>query len=196
MIGFLHGQLLDVEDTVALISVAGVGYEVTLTERFAQQLQANELNTTLTLYTHAHIRDDAHTLFGFTHKQERQLFRLLIKVNSVGTRSGMAFLSVFSVAELVQHIATNDVEALCRVPGIGKKSAQRLLLEMQGKLNLKPTSITPAAGTNRVEARQALLALGFRDAELNSLLPQAIKNAPNASVEELIRLVLQNTTVR
>ena len=193
MIGFLRGRLITKTPPTLLIDVQGVGYEVEAPMTTFYELPP--LGAELTLYTHLVIREDAHSLFGFSAEAERTLFRTLIKVNGVGPKLALAILSGQSAAEFGQAIHNSDMNALIRLPGVGKKTAERLLIELRDRLPALPETETlnPATLNNNAvqEAISALCALGYKSADASKMV-QAIP-AEGKSCEQLIRLALQST---
>ncbi len=161
MIGRLHGVLLEKHAPQIVLDVQGVGYEIDVPLRCFEQLPA--LGEVVTLHTHLVIREDAHLLFGFLTAAERATFRQLIKVSGIGAKMALAILSTLSQQELAQALATDDVKRLSSVPGVGKKTAERLILELRGKLtsaDTMPTSLLVSAHSDIV---QALIALGYQE---------------------------------
>ncbi len=161
MIGRLHGVLLEKHAPQIVLDVQGVGYEIDVPLRCFEQLPA--LGEVVTLHTHLVIREDAHLLFGFLTAAERATFRQLIKVSGIGAKMALAILSTLSQQELAQALATDDVKRLSSVPGVGKKTAERLILELRGKLTSAdaiPTSLLASAHSDIV---QALIALGYQE---------------------------------
>lgn len=193
MIGFLRGKLIAKTPPALLVDVQGVGYEVEAPMTTFYELPA--LGEPVTLYTHLVIREDAHSLFGFINEADRLLFRTLIKVNGVGPKLALAILSGQSATEFTQAIHHNDMNALIRLPGVGKKTAERLLIELRDRLPALTTieaSTTPVMTNNAVqEAISALCALGYKPADASKMV-QAIP-AEGKSCEQLIRLALQST---
>jgi Holliday junction DNA helicase RuvA len=154
------------------------------------------LGVELTLYTHLVIREDAHSLFGFSTEADRLMFRTLIKVNGVGPKLALAILSGQSATEFHHAIHNNDMNALIRLPGVGKKTAERLLIELRDRLPALPETAAPAlspiVNNNAVqEAISALCALGYKLADASKMV-QALP-AEGKSCEDLIRLALQST---
>ena len=166
MIGRLTGQLADKSSPPqVLVDVAGVGYEVDVPmSSFFNLPPAGER---VTLLTHFVVREDAQTLFGFLTADERATFRQLIKISGVGPRMALSLLSGLSVADLSQAVAAQDASRLVKVPGIGKKTAERLLLELKGKLAPELTRPAGAAagGDSHGDILQALIALGYSERE-------------------------------
>jgi Holliday junction DNA helicase RuvA len=187
VIGRLTGQLIEKRPPTVVVEVHGVGYEVDVPMSTFFQLPAT--GSPITLQTHLIVREDAHLLFGFATDQERQVFRQLLKISGIGARTALSVLSGMSVSELFQAVAAHDGARLTRIPGIGKKTAERLLLELRDKLN---AGIAPAlAGgeaANRHDALDALLALGYSDKEANHALG---KIAPGTPMLEAIRQALK-----
>jgi holliday junction DNA helicase RuvA len=187
VIGRLTGQLIEKRPPTVVVEVHGVGYEVDVPMSTFFQLPAT--GSPITLQTHLIVREDAHLLFGFATDQERQVFRQLLKISGIGARTALSVLSGMSVSELYQAVAAHDGARLTRIPGIGKKTAERLLLELRDKLN---AGIAPAlAGgeaANRHDALDALLALGYSDREANHALG---KIAPGTPMLEAIRQALK-----
>jgi Holliday junction DNA helicase RuvA len=187
VIGRLTGQLLEKRPPTVVMDVHGVGYEVDVPMSTYYQLPAT--GVVVTLHTHLVVREDAHLLFGFATEEERQVFRQLLKISGVGARTALSVLSGLSVSELCQAVATQDGARLTRIPGIGKKTAERLLLELRDKLAVGGASAasgSPAAV--RSDALNALLALGYSEKEAGAALA---KIDPDASVQEAIRQSLK-----
>lgn len=198
MIGRLSGILLTKQPPWLLIDVQGVGYEVQVPMTTCYRLP--EIGQNVVLFTHLVVREDAHLLFGFSEQQERDLFRELIKVNGIGPKVALVILSGMDGLALLQCVTENNVTALVRLPGIGKKTAERLLIELRDRLPALFTE-TPALmdintkpllthSTAFHDAVNALLALGYKLAEAKQLV-QAIQQ-PELSCEDMIRLALQN----
>lgn len=186
MIGRITGTLLEKTPPVVCIDVGGVGYEIDVPMSTLYNLP--ETGAKITLYTHLAVREDAHTLFGFATAAERAAFRLLIKVTGIGARTALAVLSGMTVEELASAITQQESGRLTRVPGIGKKTAERLLLELRGKLgaDLGHTPGSPSAG--REDITNALISLGYSNNESQS----ALKNLPEGlDVAEGIRFALK-----
>ena len=187
MIGRLTGTLLEKHPPMVVLEVGGVAYEIDVSMSTLYQLPATGSATTL--FTHLLVREDAHLLYGFSTDQERQLFRQLLRVNGVGARTALAILSGLSASELQQAVAAQDTARLIRIPGIGKKTAERLMLELKDRLRGVSESGGPdSAPDARGDALRALLALGYSDKESNAALS---KVAPELSVSESIRQALK-----
>jgi Holliday junction DNA helicase RuvA len=171
MIGRLSGRLVAKHPPQVLVDVQGVGYEVDVPMSTLYQLPAT--GAEVTLLTHLIVREDAHHLYGFATESERTVFRQLLRISGVGARTALAVLSGMSVAELQQAVSAQDSARLIKVPGIGKKTAERLLLELRDKLDLAGVVI-PAAGAGDAgnDIVNALLALGYNDREAGWALKQ------------------------
>ena len=188
MIGRLHGKLLEKAPPQILIDVSGVGYEVDVPMSTFCNLP--DIGSDVTLLTHFVVREDAMLLYGFATAAERQTFRSLIKISGIGPRIGLAVLSGMSTSDLAAAIEEGNLGLLTRIPGIGKKTAERLILELKGKLVLEANgSSTPAAsGAARNDITSALVALGYSEREAQS----AVKKLPaDIGVSEGIRQALK-----
>lgn len=176
MIGSLRGAVLErTNDTSVLVEVAGVGYVVTVTPRTLAEL---EPGSPVFLYVHHHIREDAQTLFGFRQRDERSTFEILVATHGIGPALAMAILGTHAPSALVDIVATNDQGALTLVPGVGKKTAERLLVELRNRLNLPMLDPVGAGvgggggGGNTVvsDVREALAGLGYGPEEVRDAL--------------------------
>ncbi len=171
MINRLSGILLEKNPPQVVLDVRGVGYEVDVPMSTFYNLPAN--GETITLLTHFVVRDDGHFLYGFSSEAERGAFRQLLKITGVGPRLALAVLSGMSVDDLAQVVAKQDVGRLTKVPGIGSKTAERLLLELKGRLaEVAPTTNALANVDARSDILNALLALGYNDREAGAALKQ------------------------
>jgi Holliday junction DNA helicase RuvA len=201
MIGRIKGTLIQKDPPMMLVDVNGVGYEIEAPVRVFFELPEN--GAEVTIITHMLVREDAQILYGFTNNGQRELFRKLLKVNGIGAKSALAVLSTMSTDEFVAMIQSQDVNAIVKIPGVGKKTAQRLIIEMRDKLGdvasddiSLPGSGAQAANlgnmpaTAQSEALIALQSLGFKPQEVNMLIKQLAKDGMTA--EEIIRLCLQH----
>jgi Holliday junction DNA helicase RuvA len=170
MIGRITGTLLEKTPPTVCVDVGGVGYEIDVPMSTLYTLP--ETGAKVTLHTHLVVREDAHLLFGFASAGERGAFRQLIKVTGIGARIALAVLSGMSVAELAQAVTLQESGRLTRVPGIGKKTAERLLLELRGKLGADIGAVAHAVHDNQADILNALLALGYSDKESAAALKQ------------------------
>jgi Holliday junction DNA helicase RuvA len=195
MIGFLRGVLVAKKPPSLLLDVRGVGYEVDAPMSTFYKLP--NLGEEVMLYTHLAVREDAHSLFGFISEAERLLFRTLIRVNGVGAKLALGILSGLSAEEFHRCVENQDAARLVRLPGVGKKTAERLIIELRDRLPELPTvelrgagTLMAPAATPAEDAVSALIALGFKPQEAGSLV-KAVP-AEGRSSEELIRLALQS----
>jgi Holliday junction DNA helicase RuvA len=183
LIGRLSGRLAAKQPPQVLVDVGGVAYELDVPMSTFYNLPAT--GEGVSLYTHLVVREDAHTLYGFATLEERTAFRQLIRISGVGARTALAVLSGLSVGDLARAVTLQDTAPLTRVPGIGKKTAERLLLELKGKL-AEPTAT--AGGEPTSDVVNALVALGYSDKEALA----AVKGlAPGIPVAEAIRAALK-----
>ena len=191
MIGRITGLLLEKHPPLVLVDVQGVGYEIDVPMSTFYQLPV--IGAQVILHTHLVVREDIHLLFGFGTEAERQAFRQLVKISGVGARTALAVLSGLSVADLQQAVATQDSGRLIKTPGIGKKTAERLLLELRDKLDSGLAGTTGAAGValssrSGSDILNALLSLGYNDREAD----WAVKQLPaGAAVSDGIRQALK-----
>jgi Holliday junction DNA helicase RuvA len=188
MIGRIQGILVQKNPPRIVVDCQGVGYEIDVPMSTLYQLP--ELGTQVTLLTHFLVREDAQLLFGFASETEREAFRCLIKISGVGARTALSILSGMSVPEIAQAVLMQEAARLTTIPGIGKKTAERLLLELNGKFGTILTAIPGVTIKQEVstEILQALLALGYSDKE--AVL--AIKQIPtDVSVSDGIRAALK-----
>lgn len=191
MIGFLRGKLVVKAPPLLVLDVQGVGYEIEAPMTTFYQLPA--IGEEITLHTHLSIREDAHSLFGFATEADRVMFRSLIKVNGVGPKLALTILSGQSADELHRSIHDNDTNALMRLPGVGKKTAERLIIEMRDRLpqleDSMTISITPKVGNAKQEAVSALCSLGYKPLDASKMV-QGI-HSEGKSCEDIIRMALQ-----
>jgi Holliday junction DNA helicase RuvA len=186
MIGRISGRLLEKHPPQVVVDVHGVGYEIDVSMSTFYQLPAT--GEEVKLFTHLVVREDAQLLYGFASEQERQVFRQLLKISGVGARTALSVLSGLSVEELAGAVAGQDSARLTKVPGVGKKTAERLLLELKDKLDVTVAALPAAGGVPRGDILNALLALGYNDKEAS----WAVKQLPGAvGVAEGIRQSLK-----
>lgn len=191
MIGLLNGIIRHKKAPNLLIECGGIGYEIEATLTAFSQLPA--VNEQAVIYTHLSIRDDAHVLFGFASLEERDLFRVLIKVNGIGPKMGIAILSGMNPQELAAIIAAEDSVALTKLPGIGKKTAERLVVELKDKFkHISTEGVTAPSGissNHSLEAAEALVTLGYKLSDAEKMVAAIFDDAHDS--ETLIRLALQ-----
>jgi Holliday junction DNA helicase RuvA len=193
MIARLSGTLVSKQPPLLVIDVAGVGYEVEAPLPVFYDLP--DTGQPVVILTHLSVKDDAHTLYGFASESERTLFRQLLKISGIGAKLALTILSGASGADLARYVAERDAAALTRLPGIGKKTAERIIIELRDKLDdlpvsaVKPSGEAPALTADAIsEAAQALNALGYKPQEANRMVRSVAK--PEMSVEEIIRHAL------
>lgn len=203
MIGRLTGELVEKVPPGLMVDVAGVGYELEASMNTFYKLP--EVGTFVTLYTHFVVREDAQLLYGFADKRERSLFRQLIKVNGVGPKLALTILSGITADEFVRCVHNEDTAALVRLPGVGKKTAERLIIEVKDKLDklemltaveftlgaVEVSGAKSKAPDNRADAETALVALGYKPLQATKAIESAAEQLPGASTEDLIRQALK-----
>jgi Holliday junction DNA helicase RuvA len=187
MIGRITGVLAEKAPPQILVEAHGVGYEIDVPMSTFYNLPG--IGTQLTLLTHFVVREDAQQLFGFLTAGERSTFRELVRISGVGPRTALSILSGLSVAELSQAVTQQDAARLIKVPGIGKKTAERLMLELKGRLGADlPAAAADAGGDTGADIVQALVALGYHDREARAALKAL---PPGVAVGEGIKLALK-----
>jgi holliday junction DNA helicase RuvA len=201
MIGLLQGTAaLRSADGEVIIKVAGVGYRVTVTTQTAAALMMAGSEAEATLFVHTHVREDAIILYGFLHDDERRCFEVLLGSHGVGPALALAIMASLSPAALSTAVLEDDLETLCTVPGVGRKTAARLLIELKSRLDLPDLSLgipgAPPAATSRTsrsEAREALNELGYAPEEIRGALDSL---RDDVGVEEMLRLALRELAGR
>ncbi len=195
MIARLAGTLILKQPPLMVIDIAGVGYEVEAPLTVFNDLP--ETGQPVVILTHLSIKDDSHTLYGFSSEAQRTLFRQLLKIIGIGAKLALTILSGVSGDELARYVHDNDIASLTRLPGIGKKTAERIIMELRDKLDVIPASGSSAVGGGAVfagdagkEASHALSALGYKPQEVSRMVRQAAE--PDMSTEQIIRRALQS----
>ena len=194
MIAYLKGKLVRKEPSYAIIDVNGIGYEVRISLSTYEEIGNSEL---CQLQTYLHVKEDAHTLYGFISDQEKAAFIKLISVNGIGPNTGITILSYMNVEELTNAIVSGNVQAIQAVKGIGGKTAQRVILELKDKFGDIGTAQVgnismPSRNTIKKEALDALMALGFAKAAAEKSIDNVLKKeGHDIKVEELIKLSLK-----
>ncbi|MFQ3598351.1 MAG: Holliday junction branch migration protein RuvA [Chloroherpetonaceae bacterium] len=197
MLAYLIGTLAEKSPVEVVIDVSGIGYAVSITTTTHQQLPA--LGEKVKLFTYLHLREDAVSLYGFASEEERQVYKLLLTVSGVGPKMAQSILSGMNAGELREAIIGNNIRALTNLSGVGKKTAERIMVDLRDKitkLDLKSSIALPVqsdAQQARSDAYSALLALGYSKPVAEKALRAAITESPNAKVDELIKLALRNT---
>lgn len=202
MIGRISGTLLDKQPPEILVDVQGVGYEIQIPMTTLFQLPA--VGEKVVLLTHFAVSENAQTLYGFYSRKDRELFRMLIKVSGVGPKMALGILSGMGIDDLVRCFVDGNIAALVKVPGVGKKTAERLVIEMRDRLKdwqlgSSPLAALEAASSGRpstqaiaAEAESALIALGYKPVEASKLVAAAQRAGTASSSEDLIRLALRS----
>ena len=195
MIEYLKGEIAELTPATAIIECAGVGYETSITLNTYSAIQGRKETK---LFIYEVIREDTHQLFGFSNKQERELFLLLISVSGIGGNTARTILSAFTIGELCDVISSGDERTLKSVKGIGLKTAQRIIVELKDKILGLAADIPSATPTANLvdkevvsEAVSALNMLGVPAAAANKVVQSIAKEQPDATVEQLIKLALK-----
>jgi holliday junction DNA helicase RuvA len=191
MIEFVKGRLIEKYPTHAVVDCNGLGYFLNISLNTFSKLSDEE---NVLIYTHLVVREDAHLLYGFFDKVEREVFRLLIQVNGVGVNTARIILSTLTPDQVEAAIASEDVNLLKSVKGIGAKTAQRVIIDLKDKVGAVISTETGEVfeSTNaKFEATSALKVLGFADKQINNVLDKLLKNEPGLGVEELIKSALK-----
>jgi holliday junction DNA helicase RuvA len=203
VIGAVSGTLVEVYPDGALVDVSGVGYRVHAPASVLARLPG--AGERVRLHTHLHVREDALTLFGFTTGEERDLFEILIGVNGIGPKGGLAVLSVYAPDALRKAILGEDVDALTLIPGVGKKTAARMILELKEKIGAGDADLAPLAGSPAVkqvlsDVRAALLQLGYSTTEARKAIEHVAAEAAAANgdgkPERLLKMALKELGAR
>lgn len=197
MIGRLAGLLVEKAPPELLVDVNGVGYELSASMTTFYDLPP--VGEKVVLYTHFQVKEDSHSLYAFVTKDERALFRILIKVNGIGPKMALGVLSSMSSDELIQYVQDSDVSALTSIPGVGKKTAERLIIELRDKLgqaskndllSTAPAVLRQVQADPRQEAESALIALGYKPQEAARAVAQVPVSGDSS--EEVIKMALKN----
>lgn len=190
MIGRIRGTVIEKSLPLLCVDVNGIGYDVQVPMNALEELPA--LGEEITLFTHFVVREDAQQLYGFLNDADRQTFRTLIKITGIGPRTGLAILSGINAEQLALAVEEDNLTLLCKIPGIGKKTAERIVLELRGKLTaILPTSsstTSTSAAHQRQDIANALMALGYSERELQKVLKEL---DPSLDVSEGIRQALK-----
>lgn len=197
MIAFLRGTVAEAMPQCLVLDVNGVGYEVQVPLSTFDQINPMEGQVVI-LKTHLHIRENAQVLYGFATDAERDIFRLLIeRVSGIGPATAISILSGLNVSSFKAAVAAGDVQAIARAKGVGKKTAERIVLELKDKVGLAATWEAQQQGTtspSAADAELALVALGFKQVEARKALKTLLKDNPQADTDELIRGALRLMT--
>ena len=198
MIGQIKGIIIAKQAPDLLVDVQGIGYEVLVS--LGTFFDIPEIGGAVTLHTHFVVREDAQLLFGFATLEERALFRQLIKVNGVGPKMALAILSGMSASEFALAVHNNDIATLVKLPGVGKKTAERLVIEMRDKVDIAQINDFGSATTGKhpdikQEAESALTALGYKPQDAAKMISR-VSDEEITSTEQLIRRALKNMVSR
>ena len=191
MITQLRGKLIEIYPTNAVIDCNGVGYWVNISLNTYSTLEHEEA---VTIFTHLIVREDAHILYGFATKLEREIFQKLISVNGVGPASGMMMISTLSSKEIATAIATEDVKVLQSVKGIGAKTAQRIIIDLKDKLDqnlIQDVNSGSVKNKSKNEALSALEVLGIPKKTAEKIMDKIVQDNPDADVEFLVKETLK-----
>lgn len=195
MIAYIKGKLTYIQDNAVVVDVGGIGYEIICGNPFVFQ---SSLNEEIFIHTYHHVREDVQSLYGFKNEDEKYLFTKIISVSGIGPKSGIAILGSVDVSEFVAAVEQEDEKYLTQFPGVGKKTARQIILDLKGKLTsllsifdqLEEVDTTKQAVPNSVnEAQEALKALGYSDQEIRSIVP-ALRKEGDLTTDEVIRKAL------
>ena len=189
MIGYLTGKIITIKPTLILLDVNGVGYEIRISINTFERISGKE---SISLFIYTNVKEDSITLFGFYSEVEKDMFELLITINGVGPKSALSLLSGISTDDLKQAIVTNNVERMIAVPGIGRKTAERLILELKNKVrDIKDEGIISTKPSLQKEAVIALTTLGYNLISSEKVVNKILSELPDCSLEELIKRSLK-----
>lgn len=189
MIGHLTGKIITIKPTLILLDVNGVGYEIRISINTFERISGKE---SISLFIYTNVKEDSITLFGFYSEVEKDMFELLITINGVGPKSALSLLSGISTDDLKQAIVTNNVERMIAVPGIGRKTAERLILELKNKVrDIKDEGIISTKPSLQKEAVIALTTLGYNYSSSEKAVNKILSELPDCSLEELIKRSLK-----
>lgn len=197
MIGWLSGKVVQAVPDRLILDVGGVGYQVAIPLSTFYEIQKAEAGSTLRLFIHTHVREDALALYGFWSEREKELFEQLIAVSGIGPRLAQVVLSGMAPDELIAALAAGDVARLVRIPGVGKKTAERMVVELRDKLQAWAAQLPAAraaaatAGGSDSDLVAALVNLGYKPTLAEGAVGAARKDAPEAAFHELLRLALR-----
>lgn len=199
MFAYISGSLVEKRPTEAIIDVQGIGYRIHIPTSTFERLPA--VDKPVKLFTHYHVREDASVLFGFMSLEEKRVFEVMLAVSGIGPKLALAALSAMSPSDLRAHVVHGETAVLTSIPGVGRKTAERLIVELKdrfadmeplGKDAAAATASSPTRDTARSDALAALESLGFNRASAEKNLQRVMKNRPDLdAAEEMIRLVLR-----
>lgn len=194
MIAYIKGKLTYIQDDSVILDVQGVGYEIICANPFVFQ---SSLNEEVLIHTYHHVREDIQSLYGFKSEDEKYLFTKLISVSGIGPKSGLAIQGSVDVSEFIAAVEHEDEKYLIQFPGVGKKTARQIILDLKGKLNsllsvtspIGEVSYSGSVSTSIKEAQEALKALGYSDQEVRSIVPE-LQKEDSSNTDEVIRRAL------
>ncbi len=195
MIAYIKGKLTHIQDDAVILDVGGIGYEIICGNPYAFQAALDE---NVFIHTYHHVREDTQSLYGFKTEDEKYLFTKLISVSGIGPKSGIAILGSVDVSEFVSAVEREDEKYLIQFPGVGKKTARQIILDLKGKLSgllsitsqLDEVELTDQKSTTSLsEAQEALIALGYSEQEIRAIVPVLRKDA-DGTTDEIIRKAL------
>jgi len=192
MITQLRGRLLEKNPTHIVVDCNGIGYEVNISLHTFSRLKGEEQ---ITIYTHLQVKEDSHTLYGFMEKAERLVFRQLLSVSGIGANTARMMLSSLTPEQVVEAISTEDSDTIQSVKGIGKKTAQRVILDLKDKIRSSEEYseiVNTPSNSNKEEALSALETLGYTRKQSGKIISKICNNNPDANVEDIIKLALKN----
>jgi len=191
MYEFIRGAVADLNPAIAVLEAGGVGYLINISLNTYSKLNGKK---EASLLIHQVVREDAHILFGFAEKRERELFRELISVNGVGANTAIMMLSSLNTDELIAAVSSGNADVLKAVKGIGAKTAQRIIVDLKDKFGQMPDAgqiLIPADNTTRKESLSALVMLGFAKKDADKVVARIIRDDPEATVESVIKRALK-----
>jgi Holliday junction DNA helicase RuvA len=192
MITQLRGRLVEKNPTHIVVDCNGIGYEVNISLHTFSRLRGEEQ---ITIYTHLQVKEDSHTLYGFMEKAERLVFRQLLSVSGIGANTARMMLSSLTPEQVVEAISTEDLDTIQSVKGIGKKTAQRVILDLKDKMRSSEEYseiVNTPSNSNKEEALSALETLGYTRKQSGKIILKICNNNPDANVEDIIKLALKN----
>ena len=192
MITQLRGRLVEKNPTHIVVDCNGIGYEVNISLHTFSRLRGEEQ---ITIYTHLQVKEDSHTLYGFMEKAERLVFRQLLSVSGIGANTARMMLSSLTPEQVVEAISTEDLDTIQSVKGIGKKTAQRVILDLKDKIRSSEEYseiVNTPSNSNKEEALSALETLGYTRKQSEKIISKICNNNPDANVEDIIKLALKN----
>ncbi|MCX7874975.1 MAG: Holliday junction branch migration protein RuvA [Melioribacteraceae bacterium] len=190
MIGFIKGKVINKKPTKILIDVNGVGYLLNISINTFEKINEQE---EISLYTHLHVREDQLELFGFYTEAEKEMFELLISVSGIGPKSAQGILSGIQIDDLKEALKTSNISRLISIPGIGRKTAERLMIELRDKVdNISVEKSSLVSGNIRNDAVAALVNLGYNQKVSERIVRAILDIKPNSTIEDLIREALNN----